>query len=154
MTNITIKRIGTDSEGVPRYATSKVFVRAANHLNLEENYPPLKAGEIVALEDDEASRLLNSLVDVLEMTARKPTRPSPPPLNAGDADAPAPVPDEAIVEAIRAMDLTDGSIWTASGLARVEHLEGILEREITATARDVAMVVITDERQAAAEARE
>ena len=87
MVNVRIKVTGRAQDGVLEHATGKVFLRASE----VDGYPPLLPGEVVALDDREASDLLGKLFE-LEMTTAAPTRESPPPLNGSGAPVRAKAP--------------------------------------------------------------
>ena len=84
MVNVRIRVTGRAQDGVFEHATGKVFIRASE----SGGYPPLLPGEVVALDDSEATRLLDHVWE-LEMTTAAPTREPPPslnvPINSGES---------------------------------------------------------------------
>ena len=132
MTNVKIKTVGKGSDGLPSPTTSKAFIRDGN------DWPPLLPGEIVALEDDEADWLMDRMDGYLEITKKPANRPSPPPRGGPSPNREV---DPELVKVMEHMDLTNGNLWTSSGLPRMNHVEQTIGRNIDAADRDAAWEV-------------
>ena len=126
MVNLTIRVIGDDLVGEPRHVTGLAFVRS------HKEWAPMKPGEVVAFEDEEAREVLKKMGRALEITLEEPNRVSPPSLTG------VAVSIEEIVATIERMNGDNTSLWTDAGLPRVNAIEEMLGKDITSEMRDDA----------------
>lgn len=127
---------------------SKVWIRDRFE---HPDYAPIDQGDIVALSQDEAIMWCKKFPLHFEMTDEAPNRESPPALGEGSSTKVPSAKDhekviDKVIAAIKTLDENDKSLWTTTGVPRVESLEAILGFDITMQQRLQAWRAVQAER--------